>query len=188
MESILLIKVFAPTALTFCIGIFITPIVTHYLFQYKVWKKVGGKTAIGGQAAVEFNRLKGSNETKTPRMGGIVIWGSVFMTVSLLFTLKTLLPHSIFSQLDFFSRSQTWIPLSTFAIGALIGFLNDYYDVTHTGRGLTLRVRVTLTTILAGAIGWWFYSKLGVETINLPFGHEIFLGILIIPFFIYFFE
>ena len=72
MDSIILI-VLIPALLTFSIGIFITPLVTHYLYKHKVWKKQGGKVALGGHEATEFNRLKGDGETKTPRMGGIVI-------------------------------------------------------------------------------------------------------------------
>ncbi len=184
MESLALIKVFAPTALAFTIGIIITPLVTHYLFKYRVWKKAGGKTALYGEAASEFNRIKGDEETKTPRMGGIIIWLSVFLTVFLLYVLRELLPTSMFAELDFFSRSQTWIPLSVLALGALVGFINDYYDVTHAGQGIRLRARIVLISLLAGAIGWWFYSKLGVVSIGLPFAGELFVGVLIIPFFI----
>jgi UDP-N-acetylmuramyl pentapeptide phosphotransferase/UDP-N-acetylglucosamine-1-phosphate transferase len=68
-----IIKVFLPAIMAFVIGIAITPLITHYLFKYKVWKKQGGKTAMGGHEATEFNRLKGEGEVKTPRMGGIVI-------------------------------------------------------------------------------------------------------------------
>ncbi len=186
MEPIILVKVFAPSVLAFIFGILITPFVTHYLFRYKVWKKQPGKTALGGHEASEFNRIKGAEETKTPRMGGVVIWASVFLTVLSLFALKHLWPQSIFSQLDFFSRSQTWIPLAVFALGALVGLLNDYYDITHGGKGLRLRLRILLISLLATLIGWWFYSKLGVDAIGLPFAGELYVGILIIPFFILF--
>lgn len=186
MESILLLKIFVPTTLAFVIGVMITPIITHYLYTYKVWKKVGGKHALGGHEATEFNRLKGQHETKTPRMGGTVIWGSVMMTVFLLYTLKHIFDESLFTQLDFFSRSQTWIPLATFFVGALIGFLNDYYDITHSQKGLSLKVRILLISFLSGSIAIWFYTKLGVVSIGIPFGSEIYIGIFIIPFFILF--
>lgn len=184
MGSLLFIKVFAPTALAFTIGILIAPVVTYYLYKHRVWKKVGGKTALNGQEASEFNRIKGIDETKTPRMGGIVIWASVFLTVILLYTLRELMPQSVFAQLDFFSRSQTWIPLAVFGLGAFVGFINDYYDVTHEGRGIRLRMRIVLISLLSLAIGSWFYTKLGVDSIGLPFAGELFVGVLIIPFFI----
>jgi phospho-N-acetylmuramoyl-pentapeptide-transferase len=149
-----------------------------------VWKKEGGKTTLHGHEATEFNRLKAEHETKTPRMGGIVIWGSVLLTVIFLYSGKKLLPESVFADLDFFSRSQTWIPLGTLVIGAAIGFVNDFYDVVHGGKGLALRYRLLAISALSGAVAWWFYAKLGVTGVSIPFDGTLELGILIIPFFI----
>lgn len=180
-----MIKILVPATVAFTIGILITPLITHYLYAFKVWKKTGGKTAIGGREATEFNRLKGIHETKTPRMGGIVIWASIVLTLILLYGLSQFLPHSIWPELYFLSRSQTWIPVSVLIAGALIGLLNDYYDVVHGGRGLRLSIRLLIITGLASVISWWFYSKLGVDSINLPFFDILSLGWLIIPFFIF---
>lgn len=179
-----IIKILIPATIAFTIGIAITPILTHYLYKHNAWKKEGGKKALGGHVATEFNRLKGEGETKTPRMGGIIIWGSVFLTVALLYVLKHIFPHTILAQLDFFSREQTWIPLSTLAVGAGIGFLNDFYDIAHNGKGIRLSLRIIIISLLSGAIGWWFYQKLGVDSIGIPFDGSLYVGILIIPFFI----
>lgn len=184
MESTL-INVLVPALLSFSIGVAITPVVTHFLFKYKVWKKQGGKKAIGGQEATEFNRLKGDRETKTPRMGGIIIWASTLITLVGLYALALLFSDSLFASLDFLSRSQTLIPAGTLLIGAVIGFLNDYYDVIHDGKGIQLRVRLGLITVLASALGWWFYAKLGVTSISIPFDGTVELGLLIIPFFVF---
>lgn len=179
-----IIKILIPATLAFVIGILITPLVTHYLYKYSAWKKEGGKTALNGTVAVEFNKLKAQGETKTPRMGGIVIWGSILLTVALLFILERLFPETIFANLDFFSREQTWIPLCTLMIGALIGFINDFYDIAHNGKGLRLSVRIVIISLLSGLIGWWFYQKLGVTSIGIPFDGSLYIGFLIIPFFI----
>jgi phospho-N-acetylmuramoyl-pentapeptide-transferase len=69
-------------------------------------------------------------------------------------------------------------------VGAAIGFLNDFYDVTRGGEGLRLSVRLGLITVLAGGLGWWFYDKLEVTGISIPFDGTLELGILIIPFFV----
>lgn len=180
-----LLDIFAPAIIAFVIGILITPLVTYFLYKHKVWKKTGGKTALGGKVAEVFNQLKGTEETKTPRMGGIVIWGSVLLTFLLCEVLAMMFPESIFYNLNFFSRSQTLIPAAALIIGALIGFLNDFYDVKHGGRGLSLKIRLILITILSGGLGWWFYSKIGITTINIPFDGVLTLGILIVPFFIF---
>jgi len=185
-----ILKIFIPTILAFVIGILITPLVTFHLYKYKVWKKKVSKTTIDGRAATEFERLRSTDtrkgtETRTPRMGGIVVWGSVFLTVCLLFVGKLFFPHTLLSDLDFFSRSQTWVPLATLAFGALVGFLNDYYDISHEGeRGISLRMRILLITFIATAIGWWFYNKLDVVSVSVPFDGTFYLGILIVPFFV----
>ncbi len=178
-----LLTTLAPAIASFMVGMIITPVITHFLFHFKIWKKQGGKQALGGHEASEFNRLKGEDETKTPRMGGLVIWGSVVIVTLGGFVISELLGETG-SSFSFLSRSQTWIPFSALVVGAVIGFLNDFYDVAHGGKGLSLSIRLTLITLLSGGIGWWFYTKLGVTTINLPFGEALTLGWLIIPFYI----
>lgn len=181
-----IIKILIPAVIAFVVGILITPILTHYLYKYKVWKKTGGKQTLYGTEASEFKRLKGEGETKTPRMGGIVIWGSVVITLVVLYVASKFFPNSGIGNLFFLSRSQTWIPLSTLLVGALIGFLNDYYDVVHGGKGLRLSFRLYIITLLAGAIGWWFYTKLGITQIDIPFHAPLIVGWLIIPIFVLF--
>lgn len=180
-----IVKILIPAILTFITGILITPILTHYLYKHKAWKKSGGKKTIQGNVAVEFNRLKGAAETQTPRMGGVVIWGSVLITVALLGALNMLFEKSIFAELNFLSRSQTWIPITTLIVGAALGFLNDFYDITHRREGVSLRVRLIIISGLAGLVGWWFFTKLGVNTIGIPFDGALTVGWLIIPFFIF---
>ncbi len=181
--DILIIKTLLPAVISFMVGILITPLVTHYLYLHQAWKKQGGKIALNGTVATEFNRLKGKEETKTPRLGGIVIWGSVLITVILLYLLtKTVWPF--FSDIFFITRAQTWIPLATLMIGALIGFVNDFYDIQHGGTGVRLSVRLVLISLLAGAIGWWFVSKLGVSSISFPFLGQVEVGWWLIPIFI----
>jgi phospho-N-acetylmuramoyl-pentapeptide-transferase len=46
------------------------------------------------------------------------------------------------------------------------------------------RWKVYIITFISLLIGCWFFYKLGMVSIHIPFGGEFFLGILIIPFFI----
>ncbi len=179
-----IVKIFVPTTAGFLIGIGITPLVTHYLYKYKAWKKTPGKTALDGKEAVEFNRIHKENEAKTPRMGGIVIWLSVTITTLGLFVLSRIFPQSQLPQFDFLTRSQTWIPFATLLIGSLVGLLNDIYDIAHHGRGLRLRTRLLIVCAVAFFVAWWFYSRLGITTVSVPFDGALTLGIFIIPFFI----
>ncbi len=182
--AITITNILIPALIAFVIGIAITPIVTHFLYKHKVWKKTGGKIAMNGTEATVFNELKGKDEHKTPRMGGIVIWGSVLLTLLLNFSLASWFDYEFVQGLDFLSRSQTLIPVFALLAGAGIGWLNDFYDVTHDGTGLRLSIRLLLILLLSALLGWWFYAKLDVSTINIPFDGSVDLGVLIIPFFI----
>lgn len=180
-----IVKVFIPTTMAFVIGIACTPILTHYLYSLRVWKRTPGKMALDGGAAHEFNKLHQEREATTPRMGGMLIWISVLATVGILALLDLFAtPGSTLAELSFLSRSQTWIPLTVFVIGALIGFMNDYYDVRHDG-GIRLRVRLGIITVMSALIGSWFYAKLGIDAISIPYYGELMIGALIVPLFIF---
>ncbi|MES2135211.1 MAG: hypothetical protein V4449_03165 [Patescibacteria group bacterium] len=180
-----LLKVFAPSIFAFWIGIAIAPILTHYLFKYRIWKKKSGKKALDGKVAVEFGKLHGENETKTPRMGGILVWASVILTIALVWILQYIFPNSATTKLSFLSRSQTWIPFTTLILGALVGLVNDILDVVdrHGEKGIPLRIRLVFVAGLSFCIGWWFYAKLGVTAISMPFGDPLYIGWLVIPLF-----
>ena len=172
------IRVLFPAGIAFVLGIAMTPILTHYLYSLKAWKKKAGKTAYDGTRASEFNRLHETREVNTPRFGGIIIWGSVALTT----TIFTILPS--LEAFDFLSRSQTWVPLSALLVGALAGFLDDLFVIRPGGEGLKLRFRLLIVIILSFLIGWWFYDKLDVTAVRLPFDGLLEIGFLIVPFFI----
>ncbi|MBY0539019.1 hypothetical protein K2P56_01105 [Patescibacteria group bacterium] len=180
-----LLKVFIPAVATFWIGIALAPILTHYLYKYKIWKKKPGKTAFDGTAAVVFGKLREETETKTPRMGGILIWASVAFTTFGLWLLAQFAPSDVTAKLDFLTRDQTWIPLTTLLLGAIVGLINDILDVTDPRgeKGIPLSTRLTFVATLSLFIGWWFYEKLDVTSISNPFGPNLEIGWLIIPLF-----
>jgi phospho-N-acetylmuramoyl-pentapeptide-transferase len=185
-----LVKVFLPTALAFGIGILITPIVTGYLYKYQAWKKQAGKgNGYGGGGTPIFDHLHKERDTNTPRLGGMVIWLAIFLTVFLTATMEFLFPDSVFGKLNFLSRSQTWLPLLALAIGAAVGFIDDVLTIrgngAHFAGGLPLSQRLTVVATTAALSGWWFYEKLDVVSVSfLGFG-EIQLGVWFIPFFVF---
>jgi len=181
------VKVFVPAIISFGIGIVTTPLLTHYLYKYKTWKKHSGKLDFEGNEAIVFNTLHKEKEVNTPRMGGIVIWSSVCITVLLLWILEHIFPYSLFSKLDFLSRSQTWIPLALFIAGSLIGLADDWLEIQHRERfskGLSLRIRLSAVGALALATGIWFYDKLDVVSIGIPFFDPLMIGWLVVPLFV----
>jgi len=184
-----IIKVFIPAMASFAVGILLAPILTHYLYKHKVWKKTVGKVALDGTPAVEFEKLRttvhSGTETNTPRMGGILIWATVVFVTLFMWLLAQVVPVPFIQKLDFFSRSQTWVPLFTLLAGALIGFANDILDLHPSGeRGIRLRTRLLFVTLISSFIGWWFYVKLGMDSIGIPGDGTLYLGALIVLLFV----
>src|SRR3989344_4796636 len=148
-----LVRILLPAATAFIVGMALTPLLSHYLYKFKAWKKRAGKLALDGEQAHEFNRLHNHHEVRAPRMGGIVVWGSALLTILGIATLAQFFPQ--FEALNFLSRNQTWLPFATLIAGALSGF-----------------------------IGWWFFDKLDITAVNIPYGAPLEIGWLIIPLFI----
>ncbi len=179
------LKVFVPALTAFAVGIAVTPLVTHYLYKYRAWKKRGGKKALDGSEAVEFGKIHAAQETKTPRMGGVVIWTSTLLVVFGFWLLALLFPSEFTEKLDFLSRDQTWIPLLAFVIGSGVGLMNDILDVTtEDAKGISLGTRLSVIGLVSLFIGWWFYAKLEVTALGIPFHAPLEIGWLIVPLFI----
>jgi len=184
IELIDTVKIIAPAVVAFSIGIAITPAITYYLYKYRVWKVSPGKVALDGTEAMEFNKIHREKEAQTPRMGGVVIWFSVLATVLSIALLAILFPESPFSKLDFLSRDQTWIPVAVLAVGAVVGFVSDLLDVRGSGRGMPLSARLLVILALSLFVGWWFWDKLDVVSVGVPFVGPFEIGWLIIPLFV----
>lgn len=179
-----IIKIIVPSALTWIVGILITPFLTNFLYKHEMWKKKSVTIATDGYSASLTSQIHNDDARKTPRMGGIVIWGSVLFVISSIFILSFFSP--LFGSLSYFSRSGTWIPLSVFIIAALFGLIDDYFVCTdrgtYNGGGLSLLARLLFVTTLALFVGIWLYFKLGFSSLYLTSGYIITLGWLIVPF------
>ena len=162
----------------------ISPILTHYLYKLKAWKKQPGKTALDGSEAREFNRLHETHEMRAPRMGGIVVWGSAALTIIGIAITARFVPDASVLKLDFLSRNQTWIPLAALLVGAFAGLIDDILMIRPKGRGLPLSIRLLIVVLLSSFVGWWFWEKLDVTTVGIPFGTPFEIGWLIVPLFI----
>lgn len=181
MSYIDLLRVLVPAAVAFLIGMAMTPVLTHYLYLNKAWKKRAGKESLDGSQAVEFNRLHEKHEVRAPRMGGVIIWASATLTLVAAAFIAYIAPNSSLAQLDFLSRNQTWIPLAALLIGSLIGLVDDLLVIGPAAEGLKLRYRLIMVFLMSLFIGWWFYEKLDVVAISIPFMEPFFVGAFIIP-------
>jgi len=180
-------KVFVPATAAFFIGILLAPILTHYLYKHKMWKKKARTDGLGGGGTPIFNNLHKDKEVGTPRMGGILIWISALIVIVIFRLLSVISSNPLTEKLDFLSRSQTWLPIFTLFAGSIVGLVDDLLVIYGKGKyiagGLKLSERILLVLAIGAVGAWWFFVKLGISSILFPFYGEISLGFFFIPFF-----
>jgi len=181
------LKVFGLSGIAFAVEVSLTPILTHYLYKYKLWRKEVRQTAPDGRGTPIFAKLHEERETKVPRMGGILIWGVLLFLIYLVYFLS-LTGSPFFVKLNFLSRSQTWLPLFTLVAASLLGIVDDLWQTLGKGNylagGMRFSWRLSLIIVIAIIGALWFYFPLEKHDIYIPFFGNIFLGWLFIPFFI----
>ena len=198
--SLSVIKIASVVAGSFLFAFFLTPFLLRFLYANKLWRKEVRTKALGGGEVPIFQKFHAEGETKTPRFGGLLIWLTV-PTLALIFFFADLLNLPWLEKLNFLSRSQTWLPLATLFAASAIGFLDDLLQVIATptrtffrifwetvgkyvGGGLSLKYRFGAVASIGIVGAWWFFYKLGINTVFVPGLGDVFLGWLMIPFFL----
>jgi phospho-N-acetylmuramoyl-pentapeptide-transferase len=157
--------------ISFVVSMLLTPLYTTAAFAGQWWKKVRTH-AMGGVKATVFHKLHASkHERNIPTMAGII------------FVLSTLIV-TVGGNL---SRSETWLPLAAMVGAGLIGLIDDVINIRGSGgsiAGLQTKLKASLLLGVALIGGWWFFAKLGVTSVHLPFLDSWELGWLIIPLFV----
>lgn len=148
----------------------LTPVYTFFAYRFQWWKKQR-QDATTGEALKIFTALhKKKFERRIPTMAGIVLVISIVL-VTLLLNLN---------------REQTWLPLAALVGGAVVGLIDDLVNIRGQGKGAAgLRTWLKFSMITAVALigAWFFYDKLGVSVLQIPFYGGIDIGWLIIPLF-----
>jgi len=188
------IRLLVFSALTAGVSFLLAPVLLKFLNKFKFWKKEARTKTITGEEAEVFYSLHREREVSVPRGGGLIIWISVLIIIFLFFALSYLSHPWWLGKLNFLSRAETWLPLFTLVIAAIVGLADDILQVTGRGKyvgggmGFTRRL---LIIILIGLIGGlWFYYKLDWDSIHIPLifnfpeGIDISFGLWIIPLFI----
>ncbi len=186
-----LMKILIPTAVAFFFGIFITPLATHYFYKYKMWKKKARTESVSSSEFSKIHKAKELSEVSTPCVGGIIVWVSVLITTFFFYLLSIVLKDNLFfGELNFLSRAQTYVPIGVFALGAILGLLDDVLEIT--GRSYITRntpwytkLKLGLIIVTGAIAGYWFYVKLGMEQVSIPWDGYWHLGILFIPFVVF---
>ena len=164
MIDVYIIKILFLTTLSFIFTLSWTPLLTHFLYKYKLGKQIRntGATPI-------FSQLH-AKKAGTPTMGGVLIWGTTLLFSVLFFYLPQILPWDFIKILNFLSREQTLLPLGVLVATALVGLLDDWIDLKGNKKGgMTVSRRLLVYTAIALMGAWWFYSKLGWDFFHIPF-------------------
>jgi phospho-N-acetylmuramoyl-pentapeptide-transferase len=181
MVSDILTKVFSLTFLAFLVALFATPLLTNFLYKYKL-----GKQIRSGEDVPIFNSLH-EKKKGTPTMGGILVWGVTGVLAFVFWFLDRVTNIEFFHTYNFLTRKETLLPLGAFVGASLVGLADDFLDIKklgHNGRGFRFRFKVLLYMVVAIIGAWWFYVKLDFSTIFVPFYGPLELSWLFVPFFI----
>ena len=182
------IKIFILGTLSFLLAFWLTPVLTHFLYKHKLWRKEVREKAIDGWELPIFQKFHTKGEINIPRLGGILIWVTVLILIFLFFWISRITDIWWLDKLNFLSRGQTWLPLFTLVAASLLGLADDILQIIGKGRyiggGLGLKIRLILVGLIGLIGGLWFYYKLEWSTIYLPWVGDFWIGILYIPFFV----
>ncbi len=174
MDFFPLIKVFSLSTLSFLIAMLWAPLLTRFLRHYRLGKRI--------RDAAEAPVMAGLHAAKegTPTMGGVLIWGT-----TLAFAL--ILPL-VFAPFSFLSRAETYLPLGALIASALVGLVDDFFNIRKMGAhggGLRMRHRLFIYTAIAAVGAWWFFVKLDWHTLHVPFWGNVDVAWWYIPIFIF---
>lgn len=170
VETATIEKIFILGFLSFIVTMALTPIYTTAAFTGQWWKKARANT-ITGEVAKIYNKLHAAKHARNiPTMAGMV-----FVLAVALITLSGNL-----------SRSETWLPLAAMVGAGVIGLIDDIINVRGIGgniAGMRAKMKILLLLMISLIGGWWFFAKLGVTDVHIPFAGSLEIGWLIIPLF-----
>ncbi len=178
------IKILLATIATFTLAFSIAPFYITTLRKYQIWKKKSVAFALDGSVAEISQKLHNDENKKVPRLGGAIIWVSVFVVASFFWLVSENLP--LVNKIDFVSRNQTWLIIFAMVITGILGALDDLSSCGKKiwligDKGLSFKWRLLVVLFLSYFIAWWFFTKLGFVSIYIPFLGYFTIGILVIP-------
>lgn len=181
LETHEIFRIIVLATLAFCLAMLFTPAVTHVLYKYRL-----GKSIRAAEETPIYSKLH-AKKAGTPTMGGVLIWGTTLLLALAIFVLHKWGGVAVFDRLNFLTRSETLLPLGALVASALVGLIDDFYNVKKMGAhggGLRVRHRLLIYALIAVVGAWWFVAKLDWTTFHVPFIGSIDVGAWYIPIFI----
>jgi phospho-N-acetylmuramoyl-pentapeptide-transferase len=186
-----ILKVLVTGFSAFVLAFLLTPLWTRILYKYKISIKIK-ENSVDGKKLIYAGKMH-QYKSGTPTMGGALVWFSVLVLIlsSHYFFpfLSKWLGVNFIARLDFFSRAQTWLPIFALTSAGVLGFFDDWMSVRGIGKnkggGMRFLIRFWWLFVIAGAGAWWFFVKLGWDTIHLPAIGDFSIGFWYVPLFIF---
>ncbi len=182
LESFEIVRVLLLSTVAFVVAFAWAPMLIRILEKRKMGKKIRA-----AKDAPIFAKLHAKKQG-TPTMGGILIWGTVLvLAVVFYYVFPYLAEYPLFARLNFLSRSETLLPLGALVASAIVGLVDDYFNVRGIGPkggGLRMRHRMMIYTAIAVVGAWWFRVKLDWDLLHIPFIGDFNVGLWYVPFFI----
>jgi phospho-N-acetylmuramoyl-pentapeptide-transferase len=176
-----LILIFGSLLLAFFITILLAPGFIKTLHKYKIGKQLRDKASTGEEAVI-FKELHAKKQG-TPTMGGVLIWGTTIIIV----LLSSLSEYLGITANSLFNRQETLLPIFTLIATAILGAIDDYMNLKGHGKskGINIKPKFLLLTIFATFGAFWFFYRLGYQSIHVPLIGDTPLGIWYIPLFVF---
>jgi len=174
-------RVLGLAAISFIFALAWTPVLTHFLYKYRLGKQIRTK---GVPVFAKFHKKKEG----TPTMGGILIWGTVLFITLLFWFLAKTGQGTFLENFNFLTRRETLLPLGALIASALVGLGDDLlgiFKIGPNGGGLKVRHRLLIYTFIAAFGAWWFYHKLEWDLVHIPFVGEFNIGLWYILVFVF---
>jgi phospho-N-acetylmuramoyl-pentapeptide-transferase len=182
LESFEIVRVLLLTAVAFVAAFAWAPWLIRLLMR-----RGAGKSIRPATSAPVFAKLH-KKKSGTPTMGGILVWWTVLSLAVALYYIAPFLPaESLIGRLNFLTRAETLLPLGALVASAIVGFVDDYFNIKGIGPkggGLRMRHRLMIYTAIAVVGAWWFRVKLDWDLLHIPFVGDFNIGIWYVPFFI----
>jgi phospho-N-acetylmuramoyl-pentapeptide-transferase len=178
------IKILLATIATFTLAFSLAPGYIRFLNRNKMCKQRHVEKALDGTDATETKKIHGEDYKSVPRLGGVVIWFSVFVVAGLFWLLGEYIPF--LNKIDFVSRNQTWLIIFGMVTTGILGALDDIsscgkYVLGIGDKGLSFKWRIFIVFLLSLFVAYWFYAKLGFVEVFIPFFGLLNIGFLVVP-------
>jgi phospho-N-acetylmuramoyl-pentapeptide-transferase len=182
-----ILKIWILGTMSFVVAMAWTPILTHFLYKYKIGIKIK-ENSVDGQKAPIYHSLH-KDKGGTPLMGGTLVWATVLLLAVLMKFITPFFESKIITRLDFLSRSQTWLPIFALISAAIVGAFDDIFSSkgwgSNKGGGIRFLFRFGWLFLIAILGALWFFYKLNFHDIHVPGVGNFDIGWWYIPFFIF---